>query len=213
MREPPSFHYYSKLLVKKLASLQARYDSNPDAEQQEKITEERERFLEWASKVDLSGALTKVPLEDRIDLGTQILDFKLTLERIADIVYTSKSINPDFIFQAGFGGGLLTKCSGWIFRVRWASSTWVQTWWPGQTRPEWAWCERRGQACKAHSKTERWHRPPLCEQTCDRVWSESAGTTPVSISWQERHEFLLIVNKYNSYGCKCVLASFVFVRF
>lgn len=112
MREPPSFHYYSKLLVKKFASLQARYDSNPDAEQQEKITEERERFLEWASKVDLSGALTKVPLEDRIDLGTQILDFKLTLERIADIVYTSKSINPDFIFQAGFGGGLLTKCSG-----------------------------------------------------------------------------------------------------
>ncbi len=96
MREPPSFHYYSKLLVKKFASLQAIYDSNPDAEQLEKITEERERFLEWASKVDLFRALTKVPLEDRIDLGTQILDFKLTLERIADIVYTSKSsIYPD----------------------------------------------------------------------------------------------------------------------
>lgn len=91
MSDSPDFHHYSRLLVKKFASLQAKYDSEPQSEQKAKITEARKRFFEWASKVDLSGQLTKVSLEDRLDFGSEIMVFKLTLERISDIVYTCKS--------------------------------------------------------------------------------------------------------------------------
>lgn len=91
MSDSPDFHHLSRTLVKKFASLQSRYDSEPQSEQKAKITEARKRYFEWASKVDLSGQLTKVPLEDRLDLGGEIMVFKLTLERISDIVCTCKS--------------------------------------------------------------------------------------------------------------------------
>lgn len=93
MSDSPDFHRYSRLLVKKFASLQAKYDGEPQSEQKAKITEARKRYFEWASKVDLSGQLTKVPLEDRLEFGSEIMVFRLTLERISDIVYTCKSYN------------------------------------------------------------------------------------------------------------------------